>query len=1419
MPIDGFLAVQVANADGKWVRHLTAEIEHKKGLLQQSWDLKDDEGTPVPPGTYRWSALARPPFSLTYENTVFNAGQPPWPSAPRGPRSGAWMGDHGFPVSVTSVGDKVFLGSNVAESGDAVIGTDLEGTKLWGHWTFGGFLGPWRMASDGRYAYLIVPDEGVKRADPQNGFAMRSLMNFPYSREFTKGTWTESRGGAAAFDGKLYVSFCGKPPPWLVPSLSAGDIDPLACDPKVRLSGRIPQGGCDRGYYEYDEIMALCATFLTGYPSLVTASFGGTGPRGKPLKTLTAAFRKPVPVGTVLLPDGDMQVYALKPGARLPSEEPGKPKVDMGDEPTTETEAIDDFEEEHERLFPKDTWAPVPVSGESGAPALACVPAGAGLRTEALRFKTCEGSSKLHYALILRHRFEDVAPPADRVYTDGAGTKGRGWSVTFQQGRPINPSFPAVMLLVWPEPVTLRGVSLIRPATGTIAIDCWRGAPDVDPRSAVEDDASWAETGTLRPEIAHRYFVQPASVRTLDFLGNVTTRALRLRALTPAGSLNPYTGRDEGVAFPHRTGFEAIVAYHYLGEGVPEPPAAPAERITEIQLPEKEGEPAKILRNIALKEPGNLAFDKNGTLYAVSGSEIVAVPLSGSEEPKVVIGKDSLLRPTGMAMDSDGLLYVADWGRGWGNAPLPLHQVKVFDPSTGRQVRVIGTPGGPQVGPWDPTRMNYPSMIAFDRAGKLWVTEAYYQPKRVSRWSRDGKLEKSFLGPTYYGGSAGGQCGGGEAWMDPRNRSVVNFDGMKFVIDWETKSWRLASLIYGRGFGTGKGRYRPFLTRHTRGAAPNRVAYCQGRRYLLGDPSRGSVALICEERDEVAIPLAAAGNLAALEEIDERPDLKKVFGKINRSQFGFCWVDRNADAEPQVDEIQLTDRSDFSAGYVDRIGEDLSFRFPQARLRPTTIRPDGTPVYDMASLEILPILPRDRRQKHSANSSWTTADGRTFFTYDRLVAQDGKTVLWTYLDRWITNFGAAESGYGPRTRPPGVLAGEFITIGHFTLGQEEFFATNSDPGDWFLFTGDGMLVGCVFGGPVGYGKREWTMPQWEPGKVDLSDVRLKQEHYGGSICAAEDGMVYAIAGHNHLSIVRVDGLEGIRRMSGTLTVTMADVVRAREADVDRAVAIREKGGPKTAPLPFLEERLVDTNGRLLAWLSAPFLTVREHEDKTQKKIVKDAEVSLMYDRTFLYVSSRVQDDSPMVNSARHDDPDQLRQLFKSGDALDILLGLDPAADPKRKAPAAGDLRLLVTQLAGQAKLTLMLYRYVVPGSSPDKRVCFRSPIAETWTDEVREVTDAQVALTRERTAWRLEASIPWKSLGAAAPEAGTRIRGDAGVLWSDPEGIMTVDRDYWSGKANTMVSDLAIEAGVIPALWGELSCPDSIGRELSEPDP
>jgi len=157
--------------------------------------------------------------------------------------------------------------------------------------------------------------------------------------------------------------------------------------------------------------------------------------------------------------------------------------------------------------------------------------------------------------------------------------------------------------------------------------------------------------------------------------------------------------------------------------------------------------------------------------------------------------------------------------------------------------------------------------------------------------------------------------------------------------------------------------------------------------------------------------------------------------------------------------------------------------------------------------------------------------------------------------------------------------------------------------------------------------------------------------------------------------------------------------------------------------------------------------------------------------------------------------------FKTGGALDLMLGVNPAADPKRTHAVEGDERLLVTQVKG--KTLAVLYRAVVPGTKDP--VPFSSPWRTITLDRVEDVS-AQVTLATTVTKNQkgkvdsayYEFSIPLSTLGLK-PQPGQTLRGDLGILRGD--GTRTMQRVYWSNKATGITADVPSEAELTPKLW------------------
>ncbi|WP_207889025.1 hypothetical protein, partial [Pseudomonas sp. 100_A] len=139
----------------------------------------------------------------------------------------------------------------------------------------------------------------------------------------------------------------------------------------------------------------------------------------------------------------------------------------------------------------------------------------------------------------------------------------------------------------------------------------------------------------------------------------------------------------------------------------------------------------------------------------------------------------------------------------------------------------------------------------------------------------------------------------------------------------------------------------------------------------------------------------------------------------------------------------------------------------------------------------------------------------------------------------------------------------------------------------------------------------------------------------------------------------------------------------------------------------------------------------------------------------LYLHYTVQDDSPWLNNGK-----DWQLLFKTGDSIDLQLGTDPAANPKRGGPVAGDLRLLIAPFQGRE--IAVLYRHRVPGTQ--KPVAFTSPWRTENVDEVKQIAGAQIAVLKDPNRTRIEAAIPLSELGLK-PSPGQKLGADFGVIY------------------------------------------------------
>lgn len=129
-----------------------------------------------------------------------------------------------------------------------------------------------------------------------------------------------------------------------------------------------------------------------------------------------------------------------------------------------------------------------------------------------------------------------------------------------------------------------------------------------------------------------------------------------------------------------------------------------------------------------LRSPIGIALDDDGLVY-VTDSILRRVFVFSGTKNKRVIGDDSLLRPTGIAISKkDRRLYVVD---------TIGHRVDIFD-LEGKKLSSFGSAGSQE------GKFNYPTHIALDAGGDVYVVDSLNF--RVQIFDRSGKFLTQFGG-------------------------------------------------------------------------------------------------------------------------------------------------------------------------------------------------------------------------------------------------------------------------------------------------------------------------------------------------------------------------------------------------------------------------------------------------------------------------------------------------------------------------------------------------------------------------------------------------------------------------------------------------------------------------------------------------
>jgi hypothetical protein len=641
-------------------------------------------------------------------------------------------------------------------------------------------------------------------------------------------------------------------------------------------------------------------------------------------------------------------------------------------------------------------------------------------------------------------------------------------------------------------------------------------------------------------------------------------------------------------------------------------------------------------------------------------------------------------------------------------------------------------------------------------------------PKRVSVWSRDGKLIADLLGGGAYA-VEGIAC--------ETHPSSINVHDTLFHLDYKTgEAQTVATLIRPqmKGFGfTPDGGYmgRALKFRHARGQT------------WLAHAGRGCVVIYYLGDDLEARPVAALGPGSALPlhgfaKADLPAAVRDEFWRRSHD-FAFSWSDENTDGCFGESELALEQVKPFWGLYwgawVDdaltiwSAGGGSVWRIPVQGWRargvplypkPSQQKPLFAPLGDqihsvMPDGEAVYLLEQSKGDVYGKGAKWQAVSRYTL---------DGKR-LWAYRRCWL--------GFGldaPLSKP-GDVVGAMKFIGKVPLDKRTtLIAVNGYFGQFNLLSSDGLWVASLCRDNR-YGPKADETTVWP-------------ENFSGFFFRnREDGKVYLIAGDTDARVWEVTGLDTIETTSARLALSDSDHQKALQ------VAMKRQGmSADLAPIRLRRAtaRTVDANLADAGMGEAVALDAGAG---------RTAKATLAYDDANLYIAFDVQDDSPMKNGGK-----DFALLFKTGDACDVMLAADPNADPKRTRPAKGDLRLLFSEMEG--KPLCVLYEPAVREGDKQPRQ-FSSPTGSEPFERVVVVKEAQVAIQRTQKGYALEAAVPLKAIGFA-PKPGTMTRGDVGVIFSDPGGSRNVLRAYYANKDTAIVNDIPSEVRLTPDKWGVL---------------
>jgi len=1358
---DGIFTMVIDDPEGGRIKNIISRKETKKGDHAVRWNLKNEVGQVVPPGTYRWKGIVGPPIELRYEmcpypNVNMNSpDNPPWECGSRG----GWLADHNPAWGVATLGDRAYIGATGHEAGCGFLECTLQGKKMWqlrqgtrrmmpyGDKYIFCENGPW----NGRADSVWIVNTETKRTE----------------RFFSRGsTDARKRGirGMAPLNGKLYLTIQGDKR-WLIKATGAGAVDMENCLPAY-LPGETRYGPEANLRNDFLRIFRLTGTPPGKWGLHYIETTKGAGRKQHTL----LAFKKPQPIGSLsfaapplkkLGDDVAIKIRVLKQGAKYPP----NPNDDTAWSLVCDTE-------------PNTTWhvAPIPEDTPTTRAILITFFKGgedeladlleseeeqdydldklAGFEDDDADKKAYIGYDKdnewrglLEGMTMLRRRYKNLFPTAKVSVNSGTILDDGTWDA--QRTMPISSERPGIYAMEWEDPQKIRGLAIKEIDGRLTEIDVYTG-PDDEPIDIAGFD-HWEKMATYQ-QVLRSYSpygdVSNADARYIDGYADfgkiVTTRAVRLRIVaqwTTRAEMRGGRRTDRsGPLDPTRCHVYGVAPLEFLSEGVPIDPLI-AERIEVWDMETKKLEKEIPFKNAESGFHNGLISSPDGELFATQGTKIVKLDIENGNHEDFVTDVNN---PLAMTFDSDGNFYVYD-------CAAERKDFRVYN-RKGKYLRSIGTPGGKKPGPWDPLRSGFVTGMACDKDNNIWFVDWSYYPKRTVKMSRDGKPLREFYGSTNYGGNG---------TIDPWDKTRVFYGGLEFEVNYETGDTRLKNLLW----------QGPALER------PQLCIRIDDRDYMVNRPMgfqpSTSVGIVYLFNKDHVDRVAAFGDASSFSGLRTKA-IRKALGTKVLDGNDFIWGDHNGDHEVQYEEIRFIERK---GAAITAFNRDLGAQAPGYRYQVKEFLPNGAPVYERVESPVKVMAYRYNSGKgfHAVkedNEVGYNADGEKIWSYPN----EGWGVHSLYFaGPWHTGQVVAQFGWiGNETAHAGDL-GEFVVI-------------NSNTGAWNIWTTDGLLAGYLLKDMRSPGARWWTMWEHDKGMI-LKNITAGQEHFSGYFCRSfKDDKYYIIMGGSSVTVAEVIGLDKFKRFNGTFEVTpenVRDVIKWELENIREATKSKVK---MTNCYPAAGRISIDgSSGDWPFDDGVPMYTASEEPDQ-------NATFWAAYDKHYLYVCYRTSGMGPFINTGRRWD-----MLFKTGAAVDLQIETGRGVDPNRKAAAKGDTRILMSII--DDKPVAVMYRPVAPDAAPEDKWKVTSPVFEFEFDLAKQLKDVRMAYTRGGGVYTFEAAIPLTTLGIKVRN-NLLLKMDWGILTADESGNRVVKRSYWSNKATAMVSDAPTESRLHPDLWG-----------------